>query len=443
MAAMPEKRVDHAFATERPPDAIEAAVDRALADPSGWSPTDVTVTLGSDDPLSGVERIVVSIDGAPESTYGSPLLVSRQGTTTIEFAGIDWVGNREATRSVQVRVDKDAPDALACSATGAWRTTPERVTLTASDTLAGVASLLYRLDGGDELTYEAGGFDVAKEGTTTIDYDALDTAGNRSALAHALVRIDRSAPVVSDDSTSTWQHGPVSVHLSVEDTGCGTASVLYSLDGSEPTLPYGSSILVSGDGTTTLRYKAIDALGNTVSRTRTLRLDDTAPTAGDDAPAIWVHGPVSVHLSIDDTGCGVASVLYSLDGSEPTLAYGSSILVAAEGTTTLRYKAIDALGNTVSRMKQVRIDDTNPTASDDAPTTWVHGPLSVHLSIVETCSGVATALYSLDGSAPSTPYTGSIAISKEGTTTLRYQVTDLAGNIQGLLVVLESTAVVA
>ena len=48
-----------------------------------------------------------------------------------------------------------------------------------------------------------------------------------------------------------------------------------------------------------------------------VRIDDDAPVTTDDAPSGWVRGPVDVNLTATDTASGVASTLYSLDGSEP------------------------------------------------------------------------------------------------------------------------------
>ena len=53
--------------------------------------------------------------------------------------------------------------------------------------------------------------------------------------------------------------------------------------------------------------------------------------------------------------------------------------MTAEGTHTIAYAAIDAAGNTeATKTATVRIDDTAPTTTDDAPTGWVSGPCSSH-----------------------------------------------------------------
>ena len=81
----------------------------------------------------------------------------------------------------------------------------------------------------------------------------------------------------------------------------------------------------------------------------------------------------------------------------------------------------------------MRIDDTAPIVSDDAPLPWVNGPVSVSLSATDTASGVDTLVYSVDGSEPSESYTGPVGVSAEGTTTIRYRATDAVGNLLVLL----------
>ncbi len=54
----------------------------------------------------------------------------------------------------------------------------------------------------------------------------------------------------------------------------------------------------------------------------------------------------------------------------------------------------------------MRIDDTAPTSTDDAPSGWVSGPVLVTLTPADPVSGVNALLYCLDGSEPTVPYTG-------------------------------------
>ena len=101
------------------------------------------------------------------------------------------------------------------------------MTLSASDANTWVASTRYRVNGGTLTTYTAP-FAVSAEGITTLEYSSTDGAGNTEATKTATVRIDKTAPAVSDDATSAWTEGPAHVHLTATDTASGLqASLLH------------------------------------------------------------------------------------------------------------------------------------------------------------------------------------------------------------------------
>jgi len=62
--------------------------------------SDVTVTLSATDVGTGVDRIMYNLDGAGWIRYATPLVVSANGTHTIQFYAIDKAGNTEETQSV-------------------------------------------------------------------------------------------------------------------------------------------------------------------------------------------------------------------------------------------------------------------------------------------------------------------------------------------------------
>jgi len=72
----------------------------------------------------------------------------------------------------------------------------------------------------------------------------------------------------------------------------------------------------------------------------------------------------------------------------------------------------------------------NPSASHGS-NGWYINNVSVSLSTLDGCSGVAVTEYSTDG-VNWTPYAGSILISSEGVTTVSYRSTDRAGNTEAV-----------
>jgi hypothetical protein len=269
------------------------------------------------------------------------------------------------------------------------------VTLSASDALSGVEAIEYRLDGADPLTYE-GPVLVSGDGVHSLEYYATDTAGNVEMARTGTVRIDGSAPSTVHDAPSGWVSGPVLVSLSSTDPVSGVSAILYSLDGSEPSIPYlGEPVVISAQGATVIRFAAIDVRGNLEPTQQAIVfIDDNAPTTSDNAPASWVKGPVDVTLQATDTVSGVAATHYRLDGGEWT-AYDSPIHLTAEGQTSIEYRSVDVKGNTEqTRTATVMIDDSAPSTASDAAGRYTARPRSS--SRPPTLSGVRLP-YRLDG----------------------------------------------
>ena len=163
--------------------------------------------------------------------------------------------------------------------------------------------------------------------------------------------------------------------------------------------------------------------------TRLVKIDDTAPSPSDDAPPTYVHGPVVVHVSAVDTLSGVATRVYSTDDSTPTITYPSSgVTITAEGTTTVKYRSTDVVGNASSvRSSYVRIDDTAPTSSVNATSTYVT-TATITIGSTDAYSGVAGSQWRLDGSA----WTSGTLVTTTtvGSHTLQYRSTDVVGNVE-------------
>jgi hypothetical protein len=87
------------------------------------------------------------------------------------------------------------------------------------------------------------------------------------------------------------------------------------------------------------------------------------------------------------------------------------------------------------------IATTNPL-TPNGTNGWFTTDVGVTLAASDNCSGVASTEYSTDGTNWQ-PYTGSFTISAEGTTTVSFRSTDLAGNVETvktLVVMIDKTA---
>jgi hypothetical protein len=215
--------------------------------------------------------------------------------------------------------------------------------------------------------------------------------------------------------------------------------------------------LAAGDGAKTVFAQYRDAGGNVLGRSDAIVLDTTAPVTGalvgDGRPldgATWHAGPLTVTLSASDPPAGdgsrsgmsggAAGTQYSSDGGA-TWAAGTNILFArwkrggGSGTWTVFSRSTDAAGNLEQPSGQmiVKIANSLPAASDDAPATPQSGTVTVHLRGLDGDSGVAWVWYWRDGGQwTQVAYPGGVgvpvSVSGLGVHTLCYYAVDNVGN---------------
>ncbi|HET9841039.1 MAG TPA: chitobiase/beta-hexosaminidase C-terminal domain-containing protein [Nocardioides sp.] len=181
------------------------------------------------------------------------------------------------------------------------------------------------------------------------------------------------------------------------------------------------------------------------------QVDTGAPTTsiacnGAPCSSTPYSGVVSVTLAATDTGSGIASTHYTVDGTDPTLAsprYSGPFNVnGASSSTTVKFRSWDLQGNVEPVQTQVIQAPTDGAA----PTTTIScngtacgaspyvATVTIGFSATDTGgSGVAATYYTTDGSTPTTAspqYTGPFALTTPGSHDVRYFSTDNAGNAE-------------
>ncbi len=447
--------------------AVTAAVsgDR---DPEGRYVGSATVTLTATDSGSGVARVEYSLDGGTFGTYSAPVTVTAPGAHTVTYRATDNAGNTSVPQSVSFTVvQRPAPDTtppvVNAGVTGQQDhgdyVGSATVTLTATDTESGVDRIEYSLDAGSYTTYTAP-VTVNVPGVHTVTYRATDKAGNTSVPQSVSFTVvlppvpDTTPPVAAAQVTGERNAdgayvGTATVTVTATDTESGVDRIEYSLDGA-PYAVYTAPVAVNQPGGHTVGYRAADKAGNTstagtVAFTVVQRpAPDTIPpvvTAGvtgeRSADGAYV-GTATVTVTATDTGSGVKSVEYAVDGGAFG-AYTAPVTVTAPGAHTVRYRATDNAGN-VSPVGSVSFTvvqrpapDTTPpavtasvTGERNATGDYV-GSATVTLTATDSGSGVARIEYSLDGG-PYAQYAAPVTVNQPGRHTVTHRATDNAGN---------------
>ena len=268
---------------------------------------------------------------------------------------------------------------------------------------------------------------------------AFDAARNASSPVQLSVVGDGTEPTVTlhcepDDCTNE-------VSLSATDVGSGVASILYSLDGSEPTASYdGTPFLASTD--MPLRAWAVDRVGNIGPElTRNIGPppaqfrfgfgDESVNAAGDsDSRAAWIRPGVAGSLRVTALDLDAPSAFtwpqlgtgWTVEPDFDTAVY--SFTPGAAPPLLVRVEASTDTGPRESFFR-LRADGTPPAAPVIVCTCDTDG-VEIALSASDADSGVREILYSLDGSEPNLPYAGRFRVYASGT--LRTRAVDRVGN---------------
>ena len=304
---------------------------------------------------------------------------------------------------------------------------------------------------------------VSAEGETLVQFRAVDGVGNTGPWSAATsggngsVRLDRTAPAVPSAAggSTTWVNA-ASATITASggaDTGSGSAGYQWasSTNGGSTwgTPQSGSSAVISAQGETLVRFRAVDAVGNTSAwaSPETVRLDRSNPTVTvSGATGAWTNAAtVTVTATPADSVSSVASTegRTSTDGgaSWSTPTAGTTVAVTAETTTLVQFRATDAAGNvsawsaaTAGGSGGVRIDRAAPgVAQSGADGVWSTAASRIVTSTSsDGASGVAGTQYrtsnDLGSTWGATTSGTSTTVTREGTTLVAFRATDNAGN---------------
>ena len=429
---------------EATPDGDPPATTASLtgcAGRAGWfTCVPVSVTLMARDDVSGVAETRYRVDGGTWQTYANPFDLTSEGVHVAEFYSVDLAGNVEAAQYANVSIDTTSPiSAVGLNGTAFdayWFRSNVTVVLTATDSGSGVASISYRLDGGDWVSYMAP-FEVG-EGTHHLESYGMDVAGLSEPVHTTDFGVDTTAPdvgvSVSGSRYDEWWTSPVLVRIEARDATSDT-QVLFRLDGS-PWTRYVEEFNVSAEGAHSVDYAVVDAVGHEVSGTIAFSIDVSPPRSRVDLVGVpglggWYTSAVQATLASKDQVAGIAWITYRLDGGAWKTYAVDPIVVDVDGSHVLEFFATDLAGHVESvRSVTIRIDTTPPrsTASlsgAEGDQGWYRSVVRLELQAVDASSGVASLSYRIDGRSW-TPYATALDLGS-GVHALEFRSTDRAG----------------
>ena len=391
-------------------------------------------------------QIVSSAASCPSNTneaqwtaYSTPFtLPAPDGEVRVCFFSKDTNGNRETPKSQNHFRDTVAPSTTAAATANAaaytsdtWTRFDVSVNLSAADGdgEAGVKEITYAATGATTIasTTVAGasvtGLVVSAEGTTTLTFSAKDNVGNTESTKTLVIKIDKTAPSITDLGPTTtpngagWYNTDVTNRFKAADALSGLDAACLAafpdVSGeriqSKTTSTEGAAVTVASDSCT-------DAAGNsaTAVTSTAFKIDKTAPVIVqlDFSPAAngagWHNTDVTVRFKVTDGVSGVdaaCSIAFPLVGTEhlqsvTTSGQGTAITVTSASCTDLAGNAAGAVTSSAFKIDKVAptIEDLGPTTSPNA-NGWYNTDVVNRFKATDGLSGLTgtCAAFVVDG----------------------------------------------
>jgi hypothetical protein len=429
--------------------------------------TAVTLTAidGGLEP-TGLATLEYALDQTEEwATYALPITLGHleDGAHRVNYRSDDRAGNREELQTFVAVLDKTPPQTTVVrdgaafdGAEGILFITAETTfNLMAADSLSGVDSTRYRLDGGPWNEYAPFRLAGLPDGEHTVGYFSGDRVANQELEQSLAVIVDNTAPVTTitvgepQFTTDGMKYVTRSTFftLTAADNLTGVAATEYRLDDGQwqvYTAPF--TLVDLPDGVHVIAYRSMDKVGNAEGeQILTIAVDKLAPvsTLTVDYPqyrtdeTLYVGIETLFSLTVEDALSGVAATEYRFDGG-PWLAYAPFHLLA-EGEHLIEYRSMDNLGNREELRTLSVITDATPPESDISfnnrsftagEVVLVTADTEVSFNANDRLSGVKVIQYRFDEELAWHEYHGSIRLTElaYGTHLLHYRSIDYVDN---------------
>ena len=354
-----------------------------------------TISLVSNDNLSGVERIVYRFNNEPEKVYRAGAMIPfshlADGMHTLYYYAEDRVKNRETEKSASFFYDK-SPPIMSTDVLGdrfivndkVYFSGRTKLKLTAVDNKSGVKEIQYSINNQPFVVYEDPFYLPSVAGRHTIRYFSVDEMGNSSSGDYmynsGIIYVDLTGPILSHQlSGPTFKKGDVQfispetkLILKAIDNESGLQYISYNKDNETTETRYEGPFSVKESGTFKIRYFGYDNVNNrnanefeiTVdgegpeifSHFSIPRIDDPAADTGSDFAGVFPSHLI-LYLAGTDVLTGNAEIFYSING-EREQPYITPIRRFVKNTSyTVLIRAKDQLGNISEKTVRFRTGD--------------------------------------------------------------------------------------
>jgi hypothetical protein len=331
---------------------------------AGWYNGAVTVAFACADP-----SLADGTAGSGVANCSDAKVLSGDGANQSVTSDVpnDNAGNSGAARTVGgIKIDGQPPQTAAAESctgkNGYCRGQKATVVLTAADQagLSGVKEIRYSVNGGPEKTASGASISVdvplaAQSGLATVEFWAVDLAGNAEPKGGVSLKFDNLAPMVTHTrsplpNANDWNNTDVALDFSATDDPGGS--------GVDDASWVNQHVVVSNETAgQTVSASVEDMAGNLGNDAAVVKIDKTRPTISGAATTQpnasgWYKSAVTIKWTCADMGA-VQSGVASCPADDVIISEGAG--QSRSGTVS------DRAGNSESKaVEGIKIDTTEP-----------------------------------------------------------------------------------
>jgi hypothetical protein len=431
------------------------------------------LVLNTRDEMSGIKGLYQSLNQEAYKTYEAALNFEQEGDFTHKFYAVDNVGNAETPKTNAFTVDLTAPKTyhsiVGISQNNIISTTT-KIYLTPTDSISGVARTFFRLDNETDRLYPTRSlipFAVLPDGEHTLYYYSIDHVENKETEQKVTFYLDKSSPIMSADilgdrfivGDKIYFSGRTKLKLTAVDNKSGIKQVLYSVD-NQDYVDYAEPFYLPGkSGLHTIRYYALDNMGNQGVGNTEQRFDEYTHNVGQvyvdltgpimnyqyqgptfqKGDTVYISQRTRIALSAFDPESGLQKITYSIDGETQETNYTQTITIPQSGKHKIDFFGYDNVNNRNIKDFTIMVDnigpEINPSFSNlrNNPENSGEYPMypsyvTLFLAATDANTGLEMIYYSINGD-KELPYTGLIkGFKKNRAYAVKIRAIDSLGN---------------
>jgi len=343
------------------------------------------IKFSASDELSGVDKIMYSIDNADFKEYKELVILEAEKEYILKYYSYDNVGNVEPVKTINISIDKSGPrTSLEIKGDMYENILSGRsiIILKTEDSISGVESVKVKLDDGPEGNYAGPIYtSLITQGEHKLIYWSTDKVKNQEQERTYDFYVDKTPPTIMQEvvgksfmlNGKEFSSGKTQLKLTTIDNKAGVKDVYYSINNGEYKKYEAPVTLSSIGGNLNIKSYALDRVNNKSQETEEAQavkvpyIDLSGPVLNyalvgpefKTSDTIYISSKTKILLKAFDNESGMNNIQYRLDGKEYK-TYSSTFSIDQEGYHTIEYIGTDNVENTTNSEIAFMVDNTGP-----------------------------------------------------------------------------------